>query len=357
MLFQVTGWQLNGWQRLWIVAVVLYLLIVCVATINKLSDWHDCAHITANSATPARVIQHVTWAEVVCAPEWKPATKAQREQVRQKFFNDFILPLTPKEQLQEAKEDFYRVTSADVENSIIRPEAFGYAFLWWLIPSAMLYIIGLVCAWIARGFGFEIWPRRGTNNRQPVESHATVNSVTGSTPDAKDKLVRAINIDSHAKFESKEGPRVASIEHHGVGGWLALFVAAMFFGGIVQALNRAQNFIDLEGKFAALASNPRWVQYKAISWCILAVAVALRVVATHRLTNVYTWKSVHFSIITLFVSLPIAQLFHMINGWSHFGTWGSDGLQDLAEGVVIACVWTSYLLLSKRVKNTYAPRS
>ena len=130
----------------------------------------------------------------------------------------------------------------------------------------------------------------------------------------------------------------------GVGGWLALFLFSLC-GFLIDALI----------SIVSSSSGSWWrilrpLDADALHQLATAVLCGL---AVARFLCVRNWRTVRLGIVILWL-LPALQLAHDVVAWWH---WTGE-LRAPGAGIVLFCaysvVWTTYLLRSVRVANTYA---
>jgi hypothetical protein len=151
--------RLNGWQRLWILVSVLYLIFVGFFTYvfwpTVETTWHRKEFI---ERMPADVRQHVSAA-------FSSQYEADREEreVKAKYPKvewDGRPQILPNGAVLIVKgDDFQRFNAMMVYSEIISAEVkaqrrvtVGYAALAWLVPCLLLYAFGWVIGWVYRGF-------------------------------------------------------------------------------------------------------------------------------------------------------------------------------------------------------------
>jgi len=142
----------------------------------------------------------------------------------------------------------------------------------------------------------------------------------------------------------------------GVGGWLAFLVIVLSvftpFGLIVGPL--LDLYADPE---VALFYAPVWVTLQTVIWVTAFAGVALCYFLVYRLNRVENWttvrltiaglwiigvgtNAVHLAAVSLLADIPLDLLL-------------AEGAVPFLRAIIFAIVWTSYLLLSRRVANTY----
>lgn len=147
-------------------------------------------------------------------------------------------------------------------------------------------------------------------------------------------------------------------EPYGVGGWLALLVVGLTILGPLLSFGMTSGEISsTERDYPELIGNDLWEQIKAITWTALGIQVVITFTAGFRLTNAFRPSSVRFAIFALWfsgVGITVITFVLMAN-LSGFDSAAVEAelARGVVQGTITAGIWTAYLLLSKRVKNTY----
>lgn len=142
--------RLNGWQRLWVVLVSVYLVPVVGVMINvmphrsnyELARTSDSIEIVGRyleSNTPGYVFEGVY-------------------SIRQKHYG----ALTDEkiiERLHEKYKDKVDFSRVELEyfrkldmHLLEQAKVAGYGVLFWLVPSLALYLLGVAVGWVIKGF-------------------------------------------------------------------------------------------------------------------------------------------------------------------------------------------------------------
>jgi len=147
----------------------------------------------------------------------------------------------------------------------------------------------------------------------------------------------------------------------GVGGWLALLVFGLMILGPLLGLGALLNeFSTAVEQLPQLANNAKWQDYQQISWLIYTVSVAISFSAGYRLWKIHFPESVRFAIISQWLAGPLTYVLHQISGIVMFDMIpDGDTIARMVGGTIAAVIgagiWTAYLMLSVRVRNTYKP--
>jgi hypothetical protein len=118
------------------------------------------------------------------------------------------------------------------------------------------------------------------------------------------------------------------------------------------------DFEHARESMAAMGQTDRWDSYAAVAWAIFAITVALRWTAGFLLLRVFRRGSVRFSVLVLFLTPLLSWMGNLGAVVAIFGngaarTMVADVVAGLLSGMLVAAVWTAYLLRSRRVRNTY----
>ncbi len=147
-------------------------------------------------------------------------------------------------------------------------------------------------------------------------------------------------------------------EYEGVGGWLAFFLVTL--GIISPALMIFTTWRDLSDPLLPLAYGDSFGSIQLVAWGITIVTALLCWFVVYRLLRVLKWRSVVIAIVSLWV---IALTNTFIGAWAISTVAGlplADFLKELnvelVRPFIYAGVWTAYLLISRRVANTYRGR-
>lgn len=145
----------------------------------------------------------------------------------------------------------------------------------------------------------------------------------------------------------------------GVGGWLALLIVGLMFLGPLMGFGKlSSEFSDALEQYPQLADNVQWQNYRQLSWLIFAATASVSFAAGYRLWQIHSAESVRFAIVALWLIGPTGNVLHIASATAIFGSLlGQHELAQMIGGTVASCVvagsWTTYLLRSHRVKNTY----
>lgn len=158
---------------------------------------------------------------------------------------------------------------------------------------------------------------------------------------------------------SPEKPENTKPQLRGVQGWLLLLVVSLMFIGPLRTIGGVMDSIGTaEMNYPALINLPAWGNYKTACWIMVIATCAAMIWAGNGLRKHHIPASVSACICILWAT-PIASIstdyfaaaaFLDMSAGDYFGR---ESLTVLAQGIICAAVWTAYLKMSKRVKNTY----
>ncbi|HEX5183543.1 MAG TPA: DUF2569 family protein [Allosphingosinicella sp.] len=143
----------------------------------------------------------------------------------------------------------------------------------------------------------------------------------------------------------------------GVGGWLAfLVISLMALGPVVGIASTFGDLSQVEQANPLLAASAGWGIVKTVLWILTLIQVAMMVFTGWRLNRDYRRSTVKFAIVMLWVMGPVwsvvtlAAIALLMNS-NPIATASSP--LTLARPVIWALAWTLYLVMSRRVANTY----
>ena len=142
----------------------------------------------------------------------------------------------------------------------------------------------------------------------------------------------------------------------GIGGWLSFFVTVMIvFRPLLTGGSCLRVFQTLEEATPGLAVDPSYAAFSNYVYTLTTVAGVLCASAGVLLCLRRRWSSVKYTIWMLWLSGPILLL-----AFGMYSAGDENPLPklfcnpiDLMSSCVFPAIWSAYLLLSKRVKNTY----
>jgi Protein of unknown function (DUF2569) len=136
----------------------------------------------------------------------------------------------------------------------------------------------------------------------------------------------------------------------GVAGWLAFLAFSLTFLGPLVTLGRtAADISTAERTNPGLAGSSDWSSLVAMAWLFSIIYCAITIFAGYRLYKHHVPNTVPIVLACLWTAGPALALIGLL-------AFGSDeaAIADLVRTIFTTGIWTAYLLLSKRVKNTYS---
>lgn len=147
-------------------------------------------------------------------------------------------------------------------------------------------------------------------------------------------------------------------EYEGVGGWLVFFLVTLgvFTPGFL-IFTTVREFSD---PLLTLAYGETLGTLQLAVWAIVIVTCALAWFSVYRLLRVFNWRSVVITIASLWLialanTLFASWLIATIAGIP-LGELMKEVNIELVRPFIYAGIWTTYLLVSRRVANTYRGR-
>lgn len=208
--------------------------------------------------------------------------------------------------------------------------------------GAAILVVKSLYGWVKAGFnGGAVAPAAQPIETSSSEIPASEPKVTPSTPASA-----AIKLNEYLS---------------GVGGWLYFLIISLMVLGPLKLIGQTYgSFADTLDKYPQLANNPQWQSIKLYSWCLIMVSVAFSITTGYKLWKNHERASVRFAIQNFFLIQPAITLGIYIMPAIVLGNINQlDPLSDpqalggLIGYLIMAGVWTTYLLKSKRVANTY----
>lgn len=174
-------------------------------------------------------------------------------------------------------------------------------------------------------------------------------------------LIRGINMEPEQSLieTKKEKPYL-----YGFGGWLYLFAAGIIFQfyGTVTSLNKTYKLFTSDD-FAQLTTigsqsyNSLWkptILFEMASQIISLLLMLSIAFFCIKLSPYFKYLSITFiSFILVANSIDLFLMLSIQNGYADDLFGGDDVYKQVTKSIGYAIVWIPYMLLSKRVKNTY----
>ena len=138
--------KLNGWQRLWIVVAVIYLVVVCVITSMFMAKDSEIKRSWASDIidvvkTHDKSLQDLpTWKMLNVYRSSDLSYEEIIKKVKEKYSTFDYIEIDKKYEDKLASLGWERIKVASI------------GFLFWLVPVILAYLLGLAVGWIYRGF-------------------------------------------------------------------------------------------------------------------------------------------------------------------------------------------------------------
>jgi hypothetical protein len=145
----------------------------------------------------------------------------------------------------------------------------------------------------------------------------------------------------------------------GVGGWLGFLVLRlMVLDPIVGFYGLSKFARDAIEQSPRLAYYDQWQNYKQTALLIFVVSAAVSISSGYRLWKIHIPESVKFTLFALWLVGPLNAILHLatisiVFKDSAFSYNILPFLIGIIISLVVAGIWSAYLLRSVRVKNTY----
>lgn len=155
--------------------------------------------------------------------------------------------------------------------------------------------------------------------------------------------------------EKHEEPGPQGQSPYGVHGWLAFYIGASYYLAPLFSLGRLNGDLSsAEAVSPMLATLAGWGNYKAGSWLLVLIAIAVQWRAAWLLKHRWAPSSVLCAKIVS-VSLPIVLIAGdaMLSAITLGVNDAPSSVQGLIKGLFTGLCWLAYFQFSKRVRNTY----
>ena len=142
----------------------------------------------------------------------------------------------------------------------------------------------------------------------------------------------------------------------GVGGWLGfLAISLVVLGPLVTVAMTAAEISNLKSLNPDAAATPQWSNAVAVSWATVIAYSAISIFAGYRLFKHHVWRTVPIVIACMWIAGPGVGILSLMamDDMSGGNVTAGDVGAGLGKSIVSCFGWTLYLLLSRRVKNTY----
>lgn len=232
----------------------------------------------------------------------------------------------------------------------------------WLILSISVVV---ACAIL---FGREPWLSVGAVFSGAVvfaifQGAAWIVAGFSGNPRESDGLVRWADLWRWRRKPRRTNPVVHDAGPAGVGGWLLLLVIGLLVLGPLAGIGKTMQAIEVtERTYPNIIGIPAWVHYKSTGWSLIAMACLVSVAAGWGLLKSRQSGAVQFAIAALWIRGPAVVILDAISATiflqTGFAEYFSDPslVGDLLGNFAAATIWTAYLKMSRRVRNTYHQR-
>ncbi|HEV7661678.1 MAG TPA: DUF2569 family protein [Allosphingosinicella sp.] len=146
-------------------------------------------------------------------------------------------------------------------------------------------------------------------------------------------------------------------EVRGVGGWLVFFILVMAV--ISPLISSVQVYSELYGAaFAGFDDDPLLSTSRIFAWALVAMTAIIGWFVAYRLISVHNWTSVKLAIAGIWI-VGVGGMVAEYAGVMYIGGIPLDALlaetgpRGVIQPFIFGLIWTSYLLKSERVANTY----
>lgn len=155
--------RLGGWQRLWVVLVLIYAVIVMVvafttAPLQKqiFSNWTEAILKTLAEDVKKSTGKDYSVIQLRASKDFQNKTDEQVAQEMTKRAKEIDLSKPDKQDLGEYQKQIATLATVygqQIEDlPIEQAKHAGWSFLVWLIPSLCMLFIGYAVSWVMSGF-------------------------------------------------------------------------------------------------------------------------------------------------------------------------------------------------------------
>lgn len=148
-------------------------------------------------------------------------------------------------------------------------------------------------------------------------------------------------------------------ELKGVGGWLTLLIIGLCIMSPLSGFGKLSSDFEMAEKSTpVLLTLNTWADYKQYTWWVFSLSALLSFIAGYRLWKIHSKDSVRFAIIVLWTVNLLKPLGYFFVGYATLGQQAASAATTSLisagfGGLIMAGIWTMYLMKSRRVKNTY----
>lgn len=146
-------------------------------------------------------------------------------------------------------------------------------------------------------------------------------------------------------------------ELRGVKGWLLTFVIIISVVSPAYAVYQISSSL-YGGPFDAVGDTPLLQSLRTFEWTLAGVTTLICWFIAFRLIAVHNWTSVRIAIVGIWVAGVGSAIVEftgvtMITGVDFGQIVAATGPRAIIQPIIFGLIWTSYLLKSERVQNTY----
>lgn len=147
----------------------------------------------------------------------------------------------------------------------------------------------------------------------------------------------------------------------GVGGWLIFLVIWLIVLAPIKSLGGMASYIvENEKSFPQLLNNSYWHSIVTYRWLIIGIGTLFSIISGYKLLKIHKPSSKRFAILNFVFIQPLASLgilfvpsFVIGNTYQGFTSDLKAFLIPFVVYLISTVFWVLYLLLSKRVRDTY----
>ncbi len=128
--------ELNGWQRMWVLSAVLWLIVVTIFSITSIPSKFELAPISPYASQTEKTVRHLS-AEIVDLTDKEVSKLIPTLTTEEKKLLADVIAETKKIRNEHLRDVFVHIC---------------ISLLFWTIPSILIYLFGFSVAWVLQGF-------------------------------------------------------------------------------------------------------------------------------------------------------------------------------------------------------------
>lgn len=147
---------------------------------------------------------------------------------------------------------------------------------------------------------------------------------------------------------------------YGLEGWLAILICGMLILGPLVGFGQTYNNIEItERTYRGINTTFEWVQYKTMTWIVMSLTIAYSITSAILLIGHRKPVSVKNAICYLWIGGPASSILTstviptVVYGNLLLEKIYYQSIVTIVGSTIVAAIWTAYLKISKRVRNTY----